>query len=130
MTKGLLGIGLLLAGGLVAGLNAGLDYNTWPSMDGGWLPDGVLALSPWWLNAFENAATVQFDHRMLAYATTICIAGLWWRCRDASPPTAMAAICRRPLSSTFIAVLKPTPSCSPIRALSGTRTLSKMTSAV
>ena len=80
-----------LAGGLVAGLNAGLDYNTWPSMDGGWLPDGVLALSPWWLNAFENAATVQFDHRMLAYATTICIAGLWWRCRDASPPTAMAA---------------------------------------
>jgi cytochrome c oxidase assembly protein subunit 15 len=80
-----------LAGGLVAGLNAGLDYNTWPLMDGGLAPAGVLALSPWWLNAFENIATVQFDHRMLAYVTTLCIAWLWWRCRHAGPRTAMAA---------------------------------------
>ncbi len=80
-----------MAGGLVAGLNAGLDYNTWPLMDGGLAPDGILALSPWWLNAFENIATVQFDHRMLAYVTTICIAALWWRHRRAEPRAAMAA---------------------------------------
>ncbi len=80
-----------MAGGLVAGLNAGLDYNTWPLMDGGFAPDGVLALSPWWLNAFENGATAQFDHRILAYVTTAGIAWLWWRCRNAEPRTALAA---------------------------------------
>jgi cytochrome c oxidase assembly protein subunit 15 len=84
-----------MAGGLVAGLNAGLDYNTWPLMDGDWVPDGILALSPWWLNAFENSAAVQFDHRMLAYATTLCVGWLWWRClhtRAAIAATAMAAM--------------------------------------
>lgn len=73
------------AGGLVAGLRAGLDYNTWPLMGDGLVPEGVLDLSPWWLNAFENVATVQFDHRMLAYVTFATIVALWWRARGAEP---------------------------------------------
>ncbi|MBH0238990.1 COX15/CtaA family protein [Methylobrevis albus] len=64
-------VGLLLAqvflGGLVAGLNAGLIYNTWPLMDGRIVPDGLLAMSPWWLNFFESHLTVQFVHRIGAY---------------------------------------------------------------
>ena len=56
------------AGALVAGLKAGLAYNTWPLMDAHLIPSGLGAMQPWWKNAFENAATVQFDHRMLAYA--------------------------------------------------------------
>src|SRR5690606_1324854 len=55
-------------GALVAGLKAGLTYNTWPLMDGKLVPDGLLAHSPWYVNFFENVTTVQFDHRIVAYA--------------------------------------------------------------
>ena len=57
-------------GALVAGLRAGLLYNTWPLIDGHVLPAAASLLfnEPWWLNLFENALTVQFAHRMMAYA--------------------------------------------------------------
>jgi heme a synthase len=57
-------------GALVAGLRAGLIYNTWPLIDGGVIPDGSRLMhdSPAWRNLFENALTVQFNHRMVAYA--------------------------------------------------------------
>ncbi|MEE8370715.1 MAG: COX15/CtaA family protein [Sphingomonadales bacterium] len=54
-------------GALVAGLDAGRAYNTWPAMDGGFMPELMFDLSPWWLNFFENIAAVQFDHRLAAY---------------------------------------------------------------
>ena len=56
-------------GALVAGLRAGLLYNTWPSIDGSFIPDAsrLFFNAPWWANFFENALTVQFDHRMMAY---------------------------------------------------------------
>jgi heme a synthase len=57
-------------GALVAGLRAGLTYNTWPLIDGSIVPGAgdLFATMPAWRNFFENALTVQFDHRMLAYA--------------------------------------------------------------
>ncbi|MEP3049379.1 MAG: COX15/CtaA family protein [Roseibium sp.] len=58
-------------GGLVAGLNAGLTFNTWPLMDGQIIPNGLLAMNPAWLNMFENVMTVQFQHRMTAYLLTV-----------------------------------------------------------
>ncbi|WP_374305394.1 COX15/CtaA family protein [Ferrovibrio sp.] len=61
----------ILSGGLVAGMNAGLSHNTWPLMDGAFIPDGLLIMQPWWHNVFENAMTVQFQHRMGAYAVAI-----------------------------------------------------------
>ena len=56
-------------GALVAGLRAGLIYNTWPLIDGSLLPDSsrLFFEAPLWRNFFENILTVQFDHRMLAY---------------------------------------------------------------
>lgn len=54
-------------GGLVAGLNAGLSFNTWPLMDGAVVPEGLLIMQPAWRNFFENVMTVQFMHRMGAY---------------------------------------------------------------
>lgn len=83
----------ILAGGLVAGLNAGLTYNSWPLMDGDFVPDGILDQTPWWVNPFENIATVQFDHRMLAYGTAISVFWLWWRVRRTwtSPLARLAA---------------------------------------
>lgn len=60
----------LYLGALVAGLRAGLVYNTWPAIDGGFIPSGARLWfeDPWWRNVFENALTVQFNHRMVAYA--------------------------------------------------------------
>jgi cytochrome c oxidase assembly protein subunit 15 len=57
----------IFLGGLVAGLDAGLTYNTWPLMDGTVVPSGLLIQEPWWRNLFENPATAQFDHRIGAY---------------------------------------------------------------
>jgi heme a synthase len=61
-------------GALVAGMKAGLAYNTWPLMDGYLVPGGLGAMTPAWVNLFENAATVQFDHRMLAYVIAALVA--------------------------------------------------------
>jgi cytochrome c oxidase assembly protein subunit 15 len=57
-------------GALVAGLRAGHIYNTWPLIDGALVPDASRLFFdvPLWRNFFENSLTVQFDHRMLAYA--------------------------------------------------------------
>jgi cytochrome c oxidase assembly protein subunit 15 len=57
----------IFLGGLVAGLNAGLSYNTWPLMDGALVPSGLLENEPAWRSFFENVLTVQFDHRMVGY---------------------------------------------------------------
>ncbi|MGB0697400.1 MAG: COX15/CtaA family protein [Rhodospirillaceae bacterium] len=68
----------ILAGGLVAGYDAGLMYNTFPTMQGQWIPDGVMALSPWWLNIYDNIITVQFNHRLLGLTTLgICLWLIW-----------------------------------------------------
>ncbi len=68
-------VGLLLAqiglGALVAGLHAGLSHNTWPLMDGDFIPDGLFLLEPMIINLFENVITVQFNHRMLAYVIVL-----------------------------------------------------------
>jgi cytochrome c oxidase assembly protein subunit 15 len=60
----------LYLGALVAGLRAGKIYNTWPAIDGGFIPSAARLFfdAPWWRNLFENALTVQFEHRMVAYA--------------------------------------------------------------
>ena len=57
----------VVIGAFVAGLKAGLAYNTWPLMDGSFIPEDILAMMPVYLNFIENTATVQFTHRMLAY---------------------------------------------------------------
>src|SRR5690606_23865095 len=67
-----------LAGGFVAGTDAGLSHNTWPLMDGRIIPDGLLAMDPWYLNLFENVLTVQFSHRMLGYLIALAaLFNLW-----------------------------------------------------
>jgi heme a synthase len=63
-------LGQIYLGALVAGLRAGYAYNTWPLIDGALVPDAARLFfdTPLWRNFFENILTVQFDHRMLAYA--------------------------------------------------------------
>lgn len=63
----------IASGGFVAGLDAGMIFNTFPLMDGALVPDGIGALTPWYLNPFENLVTVQFDHRWLAIVTGLLL---------------------------------------------------------
>jgi cytochrome c oxidase assembly protein subunit 15 len=60
----------LYFGALVAGLRAGRVYNTWPEIDGAFIPSAARLWfeDPWWRNLFDNTLTVQFEHRMTAYA--------------------------------------------------------------
>lgn len=69
------------AGAFVAGINAGLIYNTFPLMDGRVLPEGLYSMQPWFMSAFEDATTVQFNHRVLAISLVVVIAVTWWRAR-------------------------------------------------
>lgn len=69
----------IVAGAFVAGLDAGMGYNTWPLMDGALIPRGLDAIDPSWKNLFENALTVQFIHRMIAYAVVVYAGWLLWR---------------------------------------------------
>lgn len=91
-TQGLLALAFLtvFSGALVAGLDAGMIYNTFPKMGHEWIPTGIDALSPAYLNLFENKVTVQFDHRILALltATAILLYGVWAQKQPAGPAIA------------------------------------------
>jgi cytochrome c oxidase assembly protein subunit 15 len=63
----------VLSGGLVAGLRAGFAYNTFPMMNGQWIPDGLGALEPWYRNVTSNLTTVQFDHRVIAALLSVAV---------------------------------------------------------
>lgn len=81
LRQSLVGIGVLLGiqifwGGLVAGLKAGLSYNTFPLMAGGWLPPSAWGMQPVLLNLIENPGTVQWVHRVLATVLLVAASAL------------------------------------------------------
>lgn len=82
-----------LAGAFVAGLDAGLVYNTFPKMADRWIPSDLFAIEPKWRNFFENPTTVQFQHRLLGIATlaAICLYAAAMR-RVAIPKRARLAL--------------------------------------
>ena len=67
----------IVSGGFVAGLKAGKIFNTFPLMGDDWIPPGVMALEPAWRNFFDNPATVQLDHRILAMTTFFVVVTFW-----------------------------------------------------
>ncbi|TAK15239.1 MAG: heme A synthase [Acidobacteria bacterium] len=75
---------MVTTGGFVAGTHAGLAYNTFPLMGEHLVPPEIWLLRPWWQNVFYNIATVQFDHRLGAWALFVIVPWLWWRVRAAS----------------------------------------------
>ena len=72
---------MVLSGGFVAGLQAGLIYNTFPLMGNSFIPPNLFALTPFWTNFFDNMTTVQFDHRIIAYILAIMIPIFWFKLR-------------------------------------------------
>ena len=73
---------MMLSGGFVAGTKAGFIMNTFPTMNGEWIPSAVWAMQPGWRNLFENAVTVQFVHRMLAIVVIAVVLATAWSARS------------------------------------------------
>jgi heme a synthase len=72
---------MVLSGALVAGIRAGYAYNTFPLMNGHLVPPELFMIDPWWKNVGYNMATVQFDHRMLAWLLALIVGWTWWNTR-------------------------------------------------
>jgi cytochrome c oxidase assembly protein subunit 15 len=79
-------------GALVAGSRAGYAYNTWPLIDGAFIPEAARLWfeTPWWKNLFDNTLTVQFMHRMAAYLLLAAVAWHAVATRRAAPGSAGA----------------------------------------
>lgn len=78
----------MMLGAFVAGLKAGHIYNTWPLIDGAFIPSGLMAHQVWWRNLFENMLTVQFNHRMVAYLIAGLVVWHWVAARASLSPMA------------------------------------------
>jgi cytochrome c oxidase assembly protein subunit 15 len=96
----------MLAGALVAGLDAGFGFNTWPLINGAFVPDGLAEATPWYLNPFENPLTVQFDHRMLGYVVLAAtLTQATWLALNGNTPmltvSALAVACIALLQATL-----------------------------
>jgi cytochrome c oxidase assembly protein subunit 15 len=78
-----------MSGGFVAGLKAGFSYNTFPLMAGQWIPSNIGVLEPAWKNIFENVATVQFQHRVLAIFVFILIPIFWYLATKATSSSSL-----------------------------------------
>jgi cytochrome c oxidase assembly protein subunit 15 len=77
---------------MVAGLRAGYAYNTFPLMNGHIVPPEIFVLDPWYSNLFNNLATVQFNHRLFAWALAFFVPFVWWRARSAKLPWRTAVL--------------------------------------
>ncbi len=96
----------LLAGALVAGLDAGMGFNTWPLINGAFVPSGLGEASPWYLNLFENPLTVQFNHRMLGYAVVLAaLAQLAWLALRRTPQALLGSALTLALLALLQAVI-------------------------
>ncbi|OHC68069.1 MAG: heme A synthase [Rhodocyclales bacterium GWA2_65_20] len=83
---------MVLSGALVAGIHAGFAYNTFPLMNGDFVPPEIFMIEPLWLNFFTNMATVQFDHRLIAWALMGLIPWFSWRIWKETPEARPAAV--------------------------------------
>ena len=79
-------IAMVVTGGFVAGIRAGNAYNTFPLMNGNLIPPELFRIEPWYLNFFNNMATVQFDHRLIAWLLAFAVPWLWYETGRAGLP--------------------------------------------
>ncbi|MCH9638062.1 MAG: COX15/CtaA family protein [Betaproteobacteria bacterium] len=84
---------MVLSGGFVAGIRAGLAYNTFPLMNGHFIPPEIFMLEPWYRNFFDNMATVQFDHRLIAWILAFLVPLFWFKAMKAELPSTTRLAC-------------------------------------
>jgi heme a synthase len=83
---------MAISGSFVAGIRAGLAYNTFPLMGGHFVPPGMFVIEPWYLNFFGNIATVQFDHRLMGWLLALLVPWFWLGVRRATAPPRRARL--------------------------------------
>ena len=108
----------ILSGGFMAGISAGFGYNTFPTMDGEWLPEGLYALQPFHTNFALDITTVQFNHRVLA-ACVVAVVMVYWvwarvagatvRLRRSADVLLVAAIAQATLGVATLLLIVPVP---------------------
>ena len=76
---------MVLSGALVAAIRAGFAYNTFPTMNGQWVPDEIMMIDPWWMNFIHNMAGVQLVHRVLAIVVVVMVVLTWSRVKHEPP---------------------------------------------
>lgn len=84
---------MILSGGFVAGIRAGLAYNTFPLMNGHLIPPDLFMLEPWYRNFFDNMTTVQFNHRLIAWTLAILVPVFWFKSRNVPLPGSTHLAC-------------------------------------
>lgn len=105
----------ILLGALVAGIDAGRQYTGWPKMGGEWIPAAIWDAGLGWRNFFENAATVQFTHRMVGYLLAVFAVVVWLRARRSPHPvtrgafTAMIAAVGLQIALGIVTVIRGAP---------------------
>uniref|UniRef100_A0A0D3EBK8 Cytochrome c oxidase assembly protein COX15 n=1 Tax=Brassica oleracea var. oleracea TaxID=109376 RepID=A0A0D3EBK8_BRAOL len=93
-----------ISGAFVAGNDAGRAFNTFPKMGDTWIPDGIFEMKPLIRNFFENTATVQLDHRLLATTTLLAIGTMWWFTRKLDIHPAVKALIGSTVGMTAVQV--------------------------
>ena len=95
---------LVITGGFVAGIRAGLAYNTFPLMNGHIVPPEIFLLEPWYRNFFYNMATVQFNHRLIAWSLALYAPWLWFEAQRAGVPRRVQVVCNVLLAAVAVQV--------------------------
>lgn len=78
-------------GSLVAGLNAGRMYPTFPMMGGQWIPEEIRTgfLQEGWIIFFNDGAAVQLIHRWLGFLVFLFCTGIWFFSRRTGFPESL-----------------------------------------
>lgn len=95
----------LVYGAFMAGLHAALVANTWPDINGAWIPAGMFSQGGFLTDIVHNTITIQFIHRGLAYLITILIAVWWWKSAQTPANSLLHAIRYLPLLLVLLQVL-------------------------
>lgn len=70
-------------GAFTAGLDGGLIYNTWPLMNGEFMPENVRAFGSWTKDFTDHRDGVQFVHRYMAWVVALAVLFVRWSQRKA-----------------------------------------------
>jgi cytochrome c oxidase assembly protein subunit 15 len=95
---------MVVTGAFVAGIRAGLAYNTFPLMNGHVVPPEIFMLEPRWLNFFNNMATVQFDHRAIAWLLAVTVPTLWLKTMRSAAPAGVRLLAHALLAALALQV--------------------------
>jgi cytochrome c oxidase assembly protein subunit 15 len=95
----------LIYGAFMAGLHAALAANTWPDINGMWVPGNMFTHNSFLWNITQNQITIQFIHRGLAYIIAILVTIWWWKAAEAPEHSLLHRVRYLPLMLVLLQVM-------------------------